>query len=95
MTTGSEESFSVNFANGRRMDVDEVRRCGRAFMPDGQHAWVISVVYGIDNPEQALDTMELTDRNFVGVTAIRCLLCNEEYRTVNRFHKCPLPSRQG
>lgn len=57
-------------------------------MPDNGHAWVIQVVYALDDPEQALDNMSLDAENFVGVTAIACLLCNEPYRTANRFHKC-------
>lgn len=84
-----EPFFHIDFGTGQTVDLDELRRRRMAFMPDNTHAWVISVVYGLDDPEQALDTMELGHEQFVGVTPIVCLLCNEKYRSANRFHKCP------
>lgn len=85
----SGESFEVNFATGRRFDLDAIRKQRSAFMPDNGHAWVISVIYGIDDPEKALDDMELGEENFIGVVPMYCLLCTVEYRSAIRFHKCP------
>jgi hypothetical protein len=84
-----EQSFSINFADGRRYDIDAVRRSKEAFMPDGEHAWVISVIHGIDDPDQSLELMTLDGDSFVGVTAIHCLLCTEKYAPSIRHHKCP------
>lgn len=86
---GSDSEFTVNFASGRSVDLDETRRRSSPFMPDNGHAWVINTVFALDDPEQALDEMELTDKNFVGVTTIHCMLCHTEYVSSNRFHKCP------
>lgn len=86
-------SFEVSFATGQKFDLDALRKRRSAFMPDNGHAWVISAVYALDDPEQSLDRMELTAESFVGVTEIKCLLCGEVYKTVNRFHKCPQEMR--
>lgn len=82
-------TFSVDFATGRKVDLDELRSLGQPVMPDGEHAWSITVVYAIDDPERALDSMELDERNFLGVGGLRCLLCNVRYDTRIRHHKCP------
>lgn len=86
--------FEVSFGSGRTLDLDEVRRRKSAFMPDNGHAWVIMVVHAIADPDQALDRMELDAASFVGVTSIQCLLCAEDYKGVNRFHKCPQSARR-
>jgi CRISPR/Cas system-associated endoribonuclease Cas2 len=83
-----EESFTVNFATGPRYDIEEIRRRKEAFMPDGEHAWVISSVFAVDDPEQAMDEMKLGAENFIGVTRISCLLCLVDYATERRHHKC-------
>lgn len=82
------ESFSVDFATGPKYDVDEIRRRKEAFMPDGEHCWVITAVYGIDDPDEAMDSMSLGPENFVGVTPLRCLLCNVQYQPTIRHYKC-------
>jgi hypothetical protein len=84
-----ENSFAVNFASGTRYDLDMIRRRKQAFMPDGGHSWVIAAVYGLDNPDAEMDSMELGEDNFVGVTNIHCLLCIEDYSPEKRHHKCP------
>lgn len=89
MTAGDDGMFKVEFGSGATVNLDELRKRRSAFMPDGGHAWVISTVHALDDPERALDRMELGPATLVGITAIQCLLCHEEYRTLNRFHKCP------
>lgn len=91
MTADEEQAgfFHIDFGTGQSIDLEALRRRRSAFMPDNGHAWVIQTVYAIDDPERALGTMELGADNFVGVTAISCLLCAERYRSANRFHKCP------
>lgn len=89
MTDDEPGVFHIDFASGQTIDLEALRRRRSAFMPDNGHAWVIQTVYAIDDPERALDTMELGADNFVGVTAIACLLCAERYRSANRYHKCP------
>lgn len=84
-----ERSFSVNFADGTSYDMAEIRRREQAFMPDGEHAWVLYAIYAIDDPEKSMDDMELGAENFVGVSQIHCLLCHEDYATAKRHHKCP------
>jgi len=59
-------------------------------MPAGVHAWVISAVYAIADPEQAMDDMTLDVENFVGVSPLHCLLCGVNYRTKIRYAKCAL-----
>lgn len=87
MTT--EESFTIDFATGVTYDLDAIRKRQSAFMPDNGHSWVVSTVYALDDPEQAIDAMELGPDNFVGITAVHCLLCAEPYVTTNRYGKCP------
>lgn len=81
-------TFAINFGSGRRIDLDELRSRGEAIMPDGEHGWSISVAYGIDDPEKALDDMSLDESNFIGISSIHCLFCNVRYSTDNRHHKC-------
>lgn len=85
----NDNQFSVNFASGRKISLDEMRKRKSVFMPDNRHAWVISTIFALDDPEQALDEMVLDDKNFVGVAGIQCLLCGDTYRSTNRFHECP------
>lgn len=94
--TNDGSRFQVNFASGTTLNLDEIRRRGLPVMPDGGHAWTISVIYAIEDPEAALDDMNLTADNFIGVAQMRCLLCHEKYQTANRFHKCPqtLPAKR-
>ncbi len=87
MTT-DDGMFSINFGSGQTYDLDYVRSLRKAFMPDGEHAWVISVVHGIDDPDKAMDDMSLDADSFVGVTAIKCLLCGTEYAPEIRHFKC-------
>lgn len=84
-----EAGFEIKFGTGRTMDLEAIRNQRSALMPDGEHAWVIMAAYGLDDPEAALDDMELGPEQFVGLSQIHCLLCGEEYRSVNRHHKCP------
>lgn len=86
--TDEGSSFSVNFATGVEYDLEAIRRRKQAFMPDGEHAWVIGTVFSLDDPEQAMDSMELGANNFVGVTGIHCLLCSVRYSSRIRHHKC-------
>lgn len=81
--------FAVSFASGTRIDIDDIRQRQQAFMPDGEHGWVISAIFGIDDPESSLDSMTLDDESFVGVTNIRCLLCGVPYRSEIQHYKCP------
>lgn len=90
MSNEDEGQFSVAFgANSLRLNMEDLRRRNEAFMPDGEHAWVIDAVYALDDPETALDRMELGEENFVGVTDIHCLLCHAPYDKAIRHHKCP------
>lgn len=91
MTTTNDDDpagFHIDFAHGRRVNLDAIRQRRSAFMPDNGHAWVISTTYALDDPEGSLETMQLDDTNFVGVSPIYCLLCQQEYVSANRFHKC-------
>lgn len=85
----SDDGFTVDLSDGVRYDLDRIRtRNDESFMPDGQHAWIISAVYAIDDPEESMNLMTLGESNFIGVSAIRCLLCNEQYAGSNRYYKC-------
>jgi hypothetical protein len=86
MTDGE---FSINFATGTSINLDALRKRRSAFMPDNGHAWVISTIYALDDPERSLDEMSLDATNFIGVSSIHCLMCTERYATENRYHKCP------
>jgi hypothetical protein len=92
-----KKGFEVNFSSGHRYDLDEIRRRKEAFMPDGEHAWVISTIFAVEDPEQAMDDMELGAENFIGVGDIHCLLCAARYTSDSRRHKCPqtLPGGQS
>lgn len=82
--------FAVSFATGTRYNIDQIRRRQQAFMPDGEHAWVVHTVYAIEDPEQEMNSMELGADNFIGVSAnIYCLLCNRSYHARIRHYKCP------
>ncbi len=85
----SDASTDINFSQQRQISLEEVRKAKEALMPDGEHAWVINAIYVLDDPEQAMDEMELGADNFIGVTTIHCLLCHEHYSTEKRHHKCP------
>ncbi len=85
----SADEFNISFAGGRRIGMDELRQAKTPLMPDGGHAWVINAICGLDDPEQALDRMELGETNFVGVTDIYCLVCHTKYQTMIRHFKCP------
>jgi hypothetical protein len=87
--TDKPVGFHVDFANGTTYDLDAIRARRASFMPDGDHAWVVSTVYALDDPDADMDTMELGPANFVGVTSIHCLLCTVHYRPEIRYHKCP------
>lgn len=82
-------SFTVSFSSGARYNIDDIRSGKEALMPDGEHAWVISAIYGLDNPDAEMDSMVLDESNFLGVSPIRCLICAELYTGTNRRHKCP------
>lgn len=86
--TDGPGAFRIDFSGERSFDLEAIRRNRSAFMPDNGHAWVISTVFAIDDPEQALDSMALGAENFVGIAPIYCLMCSEKYRGVNRFYKC-------
>jgi hypothetical protein len=81
--------YPVDASSTRTIDLDDIRRRRAAIMPDGGHGWVIQVVFALDDPETALDHMELGADKLVGFTDIHCLLCQERYTTTNRYHKCP------
>lgn len=88
--TEDDSAFHIDFSTGKRFNLDAIRQQQSAFMPDNSHAWVIHTVYAVDDPDEAMDTMELDERNFVGVSPIYCLLCTTKYEEgVNRHHKCP------
>jgi hypothetical protein len=86
--TDKEAQFEVSFSGGTRYDIAEVRRRMIALMPDGKHAWVISTIFALDDPDEALDTMDLNAEKFVGVTNIHCLLCPTDYKPGRRDDKC-------
>jgi hypothetical protein len=90
VTAAEDPYFTVSFATGARYDIDAIRKRQQAFMLDGEHAWVVHAVFAVEDPELALDDMELGADNFVGVSAdIYCLLCLTKYRTKIRHYKCP------
>jgi hypothetical protein len=90
----SESGFHVDLGGGRQYNLDEIRALGKPVMPDGGHAWAISVVHSLDDPDQALDNMMLDEKTFVGVSDIHCLLCHVTYEPKIRHYKCSqqLPS---
>lgn len=51
---------------------------------DGNHFWVMGMIYTIDDPEDALDHMTLETDNLLGFYPIHCLHCRARY-----------PSEQG
>jgi hypothetical protein len=73
----------VEIGSKERIDVTDVITTNlealRARRPDGEHLWVISVVYGLADPETALDTMVLDSTNLVGFQPIICLWCHAPY----------------
>jgi hypothetical protein len=51
----------------------------------GEHSWVIGMVFTIDDPEQALDSMELGADNVMALVPIYCVFCQQQHR-----HLAPL-----
>lgn len=86
----SDTSFEFNFADGTLIDVDELARRRMKINTGSKHHWVISVMYDIDNPDEAMDSMSLGGDNFVGLTPIHCMVCLTEYEIHLRYHRCPL-----
>lgn len=56
--------------------VEELRACR---IHDGQHLWVVGLVYLITNPEAALGDMPLGLHNLIGAQPITCLWCVRRY----------------
>lgn len=46
---------------------------------DGTHAWVVPVLYQLEDPEVALDDMVCGPDNMVGIQPIWCFWCRVEY----------------
>lgn len=61
------------------------------YVAGARHAWVIGALYALEDPEQALDDMELGANNLVGFNPIHCLWCHVPYRSKMRHDKCPGP----
>lgn len=89
ITEEPDGTFHVDFATGTRLDLDELRARKKLKTSNGVHAWVIQAVFAIDDPTMAMDNMELGANNFVGVTDIHCMVCNESFREHLRYLKCP------
>jgi hypothetical protein len=70
------------------VDLEALRGLPGKLMPGGRHGWVIAVFHAIDDPERALDDMELTGESFVGLTPIHCLWCHARYDITVRFATC-------
>lgn len=85
MTIRSEDetSFRVDFASGETIDINELRRRGTLSANGGPHVWVIQAIYHLEDPEVAMDKMELAADNFVGVSDIHCLCCGVAHRTAS------------
>lgn len=73
---------------GQKVDLDELRRRPGKLMPGGRHGWVIQVVHGVDDPEQAMTEMVLDEQTLVGITTITCLWCAVAYKREIRFATC-------
>jgi hypothetical protein len=87
ITLDDQTGFAVDYSRPRAINVNSLA-ADQPVMPNGEHAWVIMVIHGIDDPEQAMDDMELTAETFVGVTQIHCLLCHVDYKIELRHAKC-------
>ncbi len=64
------------------LDLDTLRERRRS-TPPGEHLWVVSLLYRIEDPETALDDMTLGAHNLVGAQPIVCLWCVQGYKTPN------------
>lgn len=86
-------SFEFSFADGTRIDLEELGRRTSKINNNGRHQWTISVMYNVADPDQAMDTMELGGDNFIGLTPIHCMICLTEYEAHLRYKQCPLVVR--
>jgi hypothetical protein len=79
----------VRFRFGPLEEVSAVKVDRNALSEPGVHTWAVALIYRIDDPERALDDMELGAENFLGVgSSIRCLKCHRPYRTPADAGRC-------
>ncbi len=67
-----------DFEVGEQLDLNVLRE--RRRRQPGEHLWVVSLLYRIEDPETALDDMELGGHNLVGAQPIVCLWCVRNYK---------------
>lgn len=79
--------FTADMSEPQVIDLDAVR-ARIASRIDGAHAWVVGVMYAVDDPEQALDDMFLGEHNLLGFRPIHCLWCGEPYSGIVAAKRC-------
>lgn len=68
--------------------IDQLR--ARA-VKDGNHLWVVKLVYRVDDPEIAMDNMVLGMHNLIDAVTIHCHWCSIRYvNTTIPGRRCPL-----
>lgn len=86
------EPEHVDMSNPVEVDLAKLREAW-AHVEGAKHAWVIGALFALEDPEQALDDMELGTENLVGFNPVHCLWCHVRYRTEDRYAECPGPSK--
>lgn len=86
MSDPRPDGFVVDMSDPHYADLDALRQLNHE--RGGGHGWVIQTVHALDDPEQAMDSMELTEKTFVGVSDIHCLWCRVSYDTAIRSGTC-------
>ncbi len=85
-----EDTFEVSFGSGATLDITTLRERLAAAQASTRHIWCINICYVLTDPDEALESMELGQEQFLGVSPIVCLLCNSMYEPQIRNDPCSL-----
>jgi hypothetical protein len=47
----------------------------------GVHVWTVMLIHRVQDPEAAMDDMEMSGDNLIGIDGINCLICEAVYKT--------------
>lgn len=87
MRVTKEGGFTADMSDPQVVDLGAVR-ARMASRVEGTHAWVVGVIYAVDDPERALDDMSLGEHNLLGFQPIHCLWCGEPYSDIVADKRC-------
>lgn len=78
-TLRSVGGHHFNVADAVEISLGELRA---RRVSDGQHVWIIAVIYHVGDPEQAMDSMRMDETNLIGPSNIHCMWCQQTYESV-------------